>query len=174
MRQRGYSLAEVVIVVAIGGILLLTALPALSNILRESQLDAAVRQLVGDLRDARMQATMSGWEYRLAGHAAGSADAHRNQYRMLGRSSTGVAWPAISAAPFQSATQLAGEWIDMESRHPGTRLEPGGGAAAFDLTYNSRGAATASGTTFSPFVISGRADSSKSIRVSVTGGITLE
>jgi prepilin-type N-terminal cleavage/methylation domain-containing protein len=174
-RRSGFSLTEVLIVVAVGGLVLLTALPAFANILRGVRHDAAVRQLVSDIREARGRATMSGWEYRIVGYAdGGGADA--NRYRILGRSSGAVAWPDVDDASFASATQRADDWVDVAALYPGNRLEPnnGGSEPLFLLTFDARGAAAMSNDCFDPFQIVGPEDVTTSIRVSPVGGVRAE
>lgn len=174
MDRRGFTLAELIIVLAIGAMLMLAALPALSNIIRSSQLDGAVRKLVSEVRHARTRATMTGWEFRLVGFSAAANTPERNQYRLLGRSATSVAWPGDLSAPLDTPTQFAGNWIDVNSDYPGTRLVPGASDPRFELTFNSRGAAADNDDSFGPFQVVGKSGDAKAIRVSAIGGISLE
>jgi prepilin-type N-terminal cleavage/methylation domain-containing protein len=174
-KQAGFSLVELLIVIALGALVLLTALPAFADILRNVRRNGAVRHLVSDIREARGRATMSGWEYRIVGYKDGSG-ANSNRYRTFGRSSTAVAWPAENVAPFASATQVAEPWVDIDDLYAGIRLEPNNGVAfpRFELTFDSRGAATMTNSCFDPFQVLGQTEGATSIRVSTVGGVRAE
>jgi hypothetical protein len=95
------------------GFTLVIGLPYFSSMIKGSRLDGATRRLVGDVREARSRATLTGWQYKILGFKYGGGGANPNQYRIVGRSSTSVAWPSDTAQSFQSATQMAGAWIDV-------------------------------------------------------------
>jgi hypothetical protein len=109
------------------------------------------------------------------GYADGN-EARANQYRVLGRSGTGVAWPDDEADPFESATQRADPWVDMTALYPGIRLEPenGGIVPRFELTFNSRGAASMTNDCFDPFQVHDADGEARSLRVSVIGSVRAE
>lgn len=58
-RQRGYSLAEALVVVAIIGVITAVSVPSFLNIYHGSQLKVSMRQMTNDLRWARQLAVMS-------------------------------------------------------------------------------------------------------------------
>lgn len=64
-RSRGYSLAEILVVVAIVGILSLISVPAFLNMQRSSAFKAALRTYTQDLRNARSLAISNSYDVRL-------------------------------------------------------------------------------------------------------------
>ncbi len=175
-RRNGFTITELMIVVVLATITVAVALPAMANILRQSRRDAATRQLVADLREARVRATMSGWEYAVVGFAAGADGGRENQYRLVGRRTNTVAWPDDDAGPFRSATQFADRWVDVPAMQPGIRLVPSDADtdSRFALAFNSRGAAAAGSESFGPFLVITSDGVSRSIRVSSIGGISVQ
>src|SRR6185295_1181769 len=109
------------------------------------------------------------WEYRVVGYTTKSTGLHASQYRVLGRQSSAVAWPAENAAPFASDTQRAKGWVDVGSQYPGVLLD--GPDADFLVTFDSRGTAAGAGATFNPVQVLGKNGLTTSITVSVVGGI---
>jgi type II secretory pathway pseudopilin PulG len=138
---RGLTLVEFLIAVVILFTLASISIPGFKVLLRRAQLDAAVRQLTSDLREAQSRATLTGWQYRLLGFDMDSGDEFKNQYRLYGRSSGAVAWPADTAGVFQSATQMAGEWKNVNTLYPGVRLDTSDSTTRFWVIFDSRGAA---------------------------------
>ncbi len=55
-RQSGYSLSELLVVVAIIGVMSLVAVPSFVSMMQASRMKSALRQLTSDLRGARAQA----------------------------------------------------------------------------------------------------------------------
>jgi Tfp pilus assembly protein FimT len=137
----GLTLVELAMATMVLIVLLGIAIPAFYSMLQRSQLDAAVRQVTSDVREARSRATLAGWQYRLLGFDNDSASPYKNQYRLLGRSSTAVAWPADTVAAFTSATQMAGTWIDVNELYPGVRLDTSDATNRFYVSFNSQGGA---------------------------------
>jgi hypothetical protein len=176
LQQRGFSSSELLEALALGAITLTISVLALSNTLRGSRVEAAAQHVVNDLREARSQAILRGWEYRVMGYNAGTSNARENQYRVLARRSSSASWPADSSAPFSSATQFAGEWIEVDGRYPGVRVTTTGASPPdqFGVTFDSRGAATELGGNFSPFEIAGDSGASKVLRVSPTGQVSVQ
>jgi Tfp pilus assembly protein FimT len=175
-QRNGFTVAELLVVVVLATIMAAVSLPAMSNILRQSRRDAATREFVGDLREARTQATMSGWEYAVVGFAATANGTRKNQYRMIGRRTNTQAWPADNQAPFRSANQYAGVWVDVPAMQPGIRLVPSAvdGSSRFALAFNSRGAAAAGSGSFDPFLVVTTDGVSREIRISAIGGISVQ
>jgi prepilin-type N-terminal cleavage/methylation domain-containing protein len=167
----GFSVTEMLVALALGGLIMLVAVPGLWNILHRSRLDAAVRHVVADLHDARSRAITTGWEYRIVGFDTGSVT-NRNQYRLLGRATGSVSWPADTSAPLISSTQYAGSWVSLESMYRGVNLDYT--APRFEITFDSRGTAGAAAATFNPLRVVGRDGDQAQIRVSVVGGITVQ
>lgn len=146
MRQSkpGLTLVEIVMGMVILAVLAAIAIPAFFTMLQRSQLDAGVRQLVSDVRDAQSRATLTGWQVRLIGFNYSSTDAKKNQYRLVARSSSAVAWPATTVAPFGTVgtgTQMAGNWLDVNKQYPGLRFNPASASPNFYVSFDSRGVA---------------------------------
>ena len=70
--RRGFSLAELMIVVVIMGISLALVAPRLSGVVRVSAIDGALNQVSGDLQFARLLAIKNGWPVRLSTTADGT------------------------------------------------------------------------------------------------------
>lgn len=169
----GFTLVELVVVVGIVVVMLAIGLPYFSSMIKGSRLDGATRRLVGDVREARSRATLTGWQYKILGFKYGGGGANPNQYRIVGRSSTSVAWPSDTAQSFQSATQMAGPWIDVTEEYPGVQLNAASGYASFYVTFNALGVAFEI-TNFSPLVVTSDAGGSMSVTVTPAGGVKIQ
>jgi prepilin-type N-terminal cleavage/methylation domain-containing protein len=137
----GLTLVELVIAMMIMVVLLAVAIPAFQALLQRSQLDAAVRQVMSNVREAQSRATLTGWQYRLVGYDIDAGNGFQNQYRVIGRSSSAVAWPAETGPNFSSATQMAGAWIDVNRMFPDVKLDTADATTRFYVSYDSRGVA---------------------------------
>jgi Tfp pilus assembly protein FimT len=163
------------VALAIGGLLVLVAVPAFLSMIKVSRLHAAARQTVGDLREARAQAIATGWECKVVGFGATSADPNRNRYRVIARQTSAIAWPSDTSPVFKSSTQRVEPWMDMSSAFPGVQLDPGGTSSndRFEIVFDSRGSATPSPNDFNPFRVVGNGKPAV-ITVSAPGGILLQ
>ena len=146
MRQSkpGLTLVEIVMGIVILSVLAAIAIPAFYTMLQRSQLDAGVRQVMSDVREAQSRATLTGWQVRLIGFNYSSTDAKKNQYRLVARSSSAVAWPVATVDPFGSVgagTQMAGTWFDVNKQYPGVRFNPASASPNFYVSFDSRGVA---------------------------------
>jgi prepilin-type N-terminal cleavage/methylation domain-containing protein len=139
--KRGVTLVELVIAMMVMVVLLAVAIPAFMVLLQRSQLDGAVRQLMSDVRTAQSRATLTAWQYRLVGYDNDSGTAYSNQYRVIGRSSSAVAWPVDTIASFNSATQMAGPWFNVNTAYPDVKLDTADSTTKFYVSYDSRGVA---------------------------------
>jgi prepilin-type N-terminal cleavage/methylation domain-containing protein len=167
----GFTLTELLVAIALGGLLLLIAVPALSGVMHRSYLDAATRHLVGEVNRARSRAVTTGWEYRVVGFDS-SATANRNRFRTLARRTTTTAWPADDAAQTLTAAQYAGPWIDIPSQHRGVSLDCDG--TRFEVTFDSRGTAANVDASFNPVRLVGHEGDDKVVEVSVVGNVTVQ
>ena len=176
--NKGVSLIELVAAVAVLGLLVGVAMPSFLTMMRRSQVDAATRHILSDAHRARSLAITTGWEYKFFGYNADAPNPFANQYRFLARSTAAVGWPAEAAAPFQSATQIAGPWVNLNNEYPGALINPGdtGGLARFWVAFNARGVRIERDDSFNPLNI--RSDSvgavTRSLNVSLPGIVTIQ
>lgn len=120
--NQGLTAVELVAVAALTAIAAGAALPMLMTSMDNARFNAAVQQIAGDMRLARSRAVSSGWEYRISGwDRRGGANA--NQYRIEGRRTTAIAWPAVIDPVGQTADQYVGEWVRIGASYPGIQLD---------------------------------------------------
>jgi len=173
--NEGVSLLELVAAVAVLALLVGLAAPNFLTMMSRSQVDAASRQLLSDVRRARSLAITQGWEYKVLGFNAEADSPFANQYRILARS-PGQLWPDETAAPFQNATQIAGPWINVNNEYPGARINPGDldGTVQFWVAFNARGVRIESDG-FNPLFISdGSGSVQRAMAVSLPGVVTIQ
>jgi len=171
---RGYTLVEVLIVVVMAGIMAGLTIPAFLGFMQRSRLDAAVGQLVEHVREARSRATMTGWQYKVLGFNYGGGDPLKNQYRLMARSSGGVAWPGDTVAPFQSATQMAGVWVNLNNAYPGVRVNPLDGSPRFWVAFDARGVAFDIDTSFQPLQVTYQMGDTRTVTVTTAGSVRIQ
>jgi type II secretory pathway pseudopilin PulG len=165
-------MTELIVVIALVGILMAFAMPAFVEIFDRMHHDAAVRRITSDVREARSQAISMGWEYRVIGYRADAVNVRKNQYRVLARRSSAVSWPAENAATFASDTQRAGSWVDITEDYPGVDLDAD--VTRFQVTFDSRGAAPGAPAEFNPVRLIHHKGLETALTVSVIGGIRVE
>jgi prepilin-type N-terminal cleavage/methylation domain-containing protein len=173
IRKRGFSVIELLLVMGIILILVSVSVPSLGTMMRTYRQGAAMQQIVGDLRKARSEAIRTGWQYRIIGFNSGASSEHRNQYRLMGRQSSAIAWPLDTVDAFTSDTQLAGAWVDINALYPGISFNPDDATADFSVVFDARGVRL-SFDSFDPLVVDMGSGTSKSVIVSTVGGIKSE
>jgi prepilin-type N-terminal cleavage/methylation domain-containing protein len=171
--SRGFSVIELLLVMGIVLILVSVSVPSLGTMMRTYRQGAAMQQIIGDLRKARSEAIRTGWQYRIFGFNAAASSEYRNQYRLMGRQSSAIAWPADTVDAFTSGTQLAGAWVDIDSLYPGIRFNPDDATADFSVVFDARGVRL-SFDSFDPLIVDMSSGTSKSVIVSTVGGIKSE
>ena len=174
--NEGVSLIELVAAVAVLAILVGVATPNFLTMMRRSQVDAASRQLLTDVRLARSLAIAQGWEYKIFGFNAGAASPFANQYRFLARANNTIDWTAFEvAAPFQNATQIAGPWFNMNNEYPGARINLGDVSPRFWVAFNSRGVRIELDPSFNPLRIRDDGGAvTRQLTVSLPGVVTVQ
>jgi prepilin-type N-terminal cleavage/methylation domain-containing protein len=90
--QRGYSLAEMLVVIAIIGILSLISVPAFLNYQRSNQLKGSMRNFAADMRNCRQYAITQGRRCKIEFVAGAATD---QSYDLLESSDAGVTWTAL-------------------------------------------------------------------------------
>jgi prepilin-type N-terminal cleavage/methylation domain-containing protein len=172
--ERGYTLVEILVATVMLAIIAGIAIPSFLAYTQRSKLDAAVRQIVEDVRQARSRASLRGWQYRIYGFNYGAASAYKNQYRLMGRSSGTVAWPADSAGSFENATQMAGEWINVNTTYPGVRINPLDGTLHFWVAFDARGVAIDVDDSFKPLQVTHQTGGTKTVSVTTAGSVRIQ
>ncbi len=176
--NKGFSLVELVAAIAVLGLLVGVTMPSFLTMMRRSQVDAATRHILSDVNRARSLAITTGWEYKFFGYNSDAPSPFANQYRFLARSTAAVGWPADAAAPFQNATQIAGQWVNLNNEYPGALMNPGdiGGQASFWVSFNARGVRIERDPSFDPLNVS--SDSvgavTNSLNVSLPGTVMIQ
>lgn len=174
--NEGVSLIELVAAVAVLALLVGVAAPSFLTMMGRSQVDAASRQLLSDVRLARSMAIgQVGWEYKVLGFNANAPSPFANQYRILGRG-PGQPWPADTVAPFpQNATQMAGPWVNMNAEYSGAMINPADGTSRFWVTFNARGVRIDIDNSFNPsLVITDGGTMQRRVSVSLPGVVTIQ
>lgn len=173
--RRGYTLIELVVVVGIIIVMLAAGLPFFTSMMKSSRLDAGTRQLAGDVRDARALATQSGWQYQIVGFNAGGGSTYKNQYRLLGRSSSAVAWPANTGPNIQTSTQMAGQWVNFNQLYSDVSLNPLIGTTSFYVSFNSQGVAFEWTPSSDPWMtLTSQSGGSRYLRITSAGSVKIQ
>ena len=172
--RKGYNLIEILVAVAMLFIMTLVGVPIFTAMMQNSRLDAATRQIAGDIRDARAKATLTGWQYRLLGFNVGGGQPYKNQYRTLGRSSTAVAWPADTSGVFESATQMAGPWVNFNQLYPGISLNPANSNPRFYVSFDSQGVAFEWDPSMNPLSITQQSGASRTVSFTSAGSVRIQ
>jgi len=162
------------IVVAVAAFMAMVAVPGLLNSVRQSRLGAAARKLATDTQEARWRAVRTGWQYRIVGYGS-SASSNKNKYRLIGRSSTAVAWLSDTAAVTSTATQFASAWIDLSKQYPKVNLNQGitANGGRFFVSFDARGAAFER-QAVAPLVVTGQNNKTRSMNIASIGSVVLQ
>lgn len=92
-RQRGYSLAEMLVVIAIIGILSLISVPAFLNYQRSNQLKGSMRNFAADMRNCRQYAITQGRRCKI--ELTAGADTNQS-YNLLQSTDSGATWSTLT------------------------------------------------------------------------------
>ena len=176
-RQRGYTLIELVIVVAIMTVISGFALPGVLGGIQRKGVDGAARRVTEDVRLAQSTALTRGIQARLivfdqTGVAANPGfsnvtDATKaNMYRIEMRNSPSAAWPALTDYPGVGSNVLTA-WFPLNSDFKGVSVTAGN-----TLVFNSQGFLVNSTSPLN-VALQGTA-SSKTVVTSVIGKTTIQ
>jgi prepilin-type N-terminal cleavage/methylation domain-containing protein len=172
--QAGFSVIELLMAAAIATVMMSIVMTSFRGLVETSRRDGAAGLIAGDVRRARARAISTGWQYRIYGFTAGATSPYKNQYRLMGRSSSGVAWPDPTSDPIESATQMAGGWVDLRTMYPGVTLSPDAVTADFSVAFDSRGVRVAVDPSFDPLIIDNQKGPVRSVRVSAVGSVEIQ
>ena len=141
--SRGYSLTEMLIVVAIIGIISLVTIPNFVQMYRSNRLGASMRQIANDLRYARQLAVPRRTDVRLS-FRSGTG---QRGYQVVQRNPGTTTWTTVKSRDIeQTCSLLAGSnftdlnadsKIDIEFRSNGVAFIPGGGSSGTMLVRTS-------------------------------------
>lgn len=108
--QAGYSLTEMLVVLAIIGIMTLIAVPNFMSYYRSSKLRSSMRQVTMDLRSARQHAVAANKMTKVTVQLGSG----QRTYQAFDSSDNGTTWNQISLGS-QNATVLAGSKISVQA-----------------------------------------------------------
>ncbi len=138
-RQRGFSLLELVLVVAILGLITAISLPLIAGAMDRARANGAAEVLAGAVRDARMRAVATSWQYRVRAYASGGTVP--NAFRIEGMdAANGGAWPAagtVTTPASYGANQTNTAYTSMAQDFGTAQIQVTGGT--FTVTFDSRG-----------------------------------
>lgn len=139
--QHGFSLLEVILVVTILAVLTRITFPLVQGALEKAKANGAGDALAGAIRDARMRAIATGWQYQVVAYTA--TGTVPNAFRIEGFNTVtgGVAPPAGTATtpPFYGTNQTYEAYTTMAKDFGlATILLPAGGTT-FTVAFSSGG-----------------------------------
>ncbi len=171
----GFSITDMMAACSVMATLSLMAIPAFNNTISSSRMDGAARQLMSDVHEARSRAVTTGWRFRIVANDGTVDGAHRNQYRIEGKSSgacDNTGWPAETWGVTSSSTIWVGPWVDLNTQYPDIALAPLGGSGSFSACFDGKGIATFQGG-LSGVQVSNRSGVTRSIHISTAGSVQI-
>ena len=138
--SRGFSLAEMLVVVAIVGLLSLISIPAFINFKNSNTFKSTLRVFINDLRYARQYAITHTVKVRVELDAPGNQTTSKN-YRLYFSDDNGATWSNLAApgATGNQKTLPKSVWIDSATNIPTTASQP-------QIVYSPNGTVALSGS----------------------------
>jgi prepilin-type N-terminal cleavage/methylation domain-containing protein len=136
--SRGFSLAEMIVVVAIIGVLSLISIPAFMNFRNSNTFKSSLRVFVNDLRYARQYAIAHTVLVRIELDAPGNQTTSKN-YRFFSSADNGANWSnlTVPGASGNVKTLPKAVWIESSTSIPLTGSTP-------EIVYSPNGSVTLS------------------------------
>jgi len=138
---KGISIHELTLVVGSLAVLSGISVPMMSGVMQRSYNTGAVDALGSAIRDARMRAIATGWQYRVV--AFDSSGAVPNAFRIEGMDpTTGGAWPAATDTnppAFSGSNQVYEPYNGLDRDFGQAQIRVPAGGATFTVTFDSRG-----------------------------------
>jgi prepilin-type N-terminal cleavage/methylation domain-containing protein len=138
-RNDGYSLLELLLVVAMIGVLAGFSLPLLTAAMQRSRANGAAEALATAIRDARMRAINNGWQYQVVAYDSGGAVPNAFRIQGFNPANGGVApLPGTLTSPrFYGFNQMSEAYIPLKTEFGNAQIQVTGGT--FQVTFDSRG-----------------------------------
>lgn len=187
MRDRrtagGFSLLELVLVVSVIAIISVISIPLIGRIVGKYRTEGGADAVAGAIREARVKAVASGWQYRVIGYTSGGIIP--DSFRIEGsRAPTDVGWPP--QAPANTVTfspdLYADRWTNLPAEYGAAQFAVSGGGSRFLMTFDSRGVLPTTGACalitncldgFPISVIRPVGGPTKNIQVTTAGGVRI-
>ena len=139
--SRGISLLEALLVVAALAILAGISIPMFSIAVARARTHGVAESLGAAIRDARMRAVSTGWNYRVVAFNGGGAVP--NAFRIEGMNpATGGVWPAPTATTtpaFYGANQTYEPYVNLAREFGAAQIQIPAGGNRFEVTFDSNG-----------------------------------
>lgn len=175
--DRGLTVPELMVAVAIIAIVAGVAMPALHNILQAQRVNAAARQVAADVRRARALAVATqayhGWH-----SGTDPAVNLASRYRIeKATTADGQNWPPATGGPTANALTI---WINLSADYTGvglTTVTDGAGASVGGAIFNSRGASVDPWTgnlRRVSIVLTGPSGTTRTVQVSTAGRVNVQ
>lgn len=166
-RRSGFTLIELVIVVAILFMMLAVAMPLFFQIIAQRRLTGAVERVVTDLRYVQSQAVTRGLVHRLHSGTDG-AIGRPGEYR-LERDNGAGGWDALA--------EWYKPWMDYDGSSLQSIKDNGGTTlATHDVRFNAQGAVANTGVGSYPIVLTvvGKGGATRTVQVLRSGVVRVQ
>jgi len=172
----GFSIADLMAACSVMATLSMMAIPALNTTINNSRLDAAARQMMSDVQEARSRAVTTGWRFRIVANDGTVTGTYQNQYRIEGKNAgacDNTGWPADTVGITSTATSWVGPWVDLTTQYPTVTLTPAGGSGTFSACFDGKGIATLP-VGLSGVQLTNNSGMSRSIQISTAGSVQIQ